>query len=70
MIKRSFQITLGIIVISLGIAGLFLPFLQGILLIILGINILSPYHGQKLLHKIKELWFKICKSCRDRNILK
>lgn len=54
MIKRTTQIILGSIVILIGIAGLFLPFLQGIILIIIGINIISPYHGQKLFGHLKK----------------
>lgn len=58
MIKRTAQIILGSIIILIGIAGLFLPFLQGILLIIIGINIISPYHGQRILKHIKNVWDK------------
>jgi hypothetical protein len=40
--KRAARIVGGVFCIMLGIAGLFLPFLQGILLLVLGLSLLSP----------------------------
>ena len=37
----------------LGVAGLFLPILPGIALIILAILLLFPRHGEQLLQKVK-----------------
>ncbi|MFH1064207.1 MAG: hypothetical protein V1729_03950 [Candidatus Woesearchaeota archaeon] len=49
---KTIQYTLGISLILLGIAGLFLPILQGILLIGLGILVLRG-------HKVKDVWHNI-----------
>ena len=40
-IKRWLKITFGVIFVVLGIAGLFLPFLQGILFLAIGISLLA-----------------------------
>lgn len=47
---------LGIILIILGIVGLFLPFLQGLIFITAGIGLLG---NKKLLYKLKRLLAKI-----------
>lgn len=45
MIKRWVLVSVGWIAVSLGVAGLFLPLLPGILLLIVGLWILSSeYH--------------------------
>jgi uncharacterized membrane protein YbaN (DUF454 family) len=45
LVKRVFWLTLGWSFLGLGIAGLFLPVLQGILFILIGLTILSTeYH--------------------------
>jgi uncharacterized protein YqgC (DUF456 family) len=41
------------ILLILGVAGLFLPILPGIALIILAVLLLFPRHGEQLLHKVK-----------------
>jgi len=41
LIKRAFKLTLGWTFLVLGIAGLFLPVLQGILFILIGLGILA-----------------------------
>lgn len=43
----------GIVLLLLGIIGLFLPILQGWLFIALAIPLISPEHGKKLIEKIK-----------------
>jgi hypothetical protein len=48
---------IGIILITLGIAGLFLPLLQGILLIIIGASLLGNKHLIKIIKKI-QAYFK------------
>lgn len=55
-IKRLIRITIGILLIILGIIGLFLPFLQGILLIVAGLLILEYPPITKFVHKLKEKW--------------
>ena len=55
-IKRLIRVIAGILLIILGIAGLFLPFLQGILLIVAGLLILEYPPITRLVHKLKEKW--------------
>jgi len=38
---RAGRVTLGIVCLVLGVAGLFLPFVQGILLLVIGCSLLS-----------------------------
>lgn len=57
-VKRWLQIGGGIFLIILGIAGLVLPFLQGFLLILAGIMLISPEHGKKILKHVKGWWKK------------
>lgn len=56
MLKRIFRYTFGILFLILGVAGLFLPILQGILFIIVGLLILAPESRriQRLLDKLRE----------------
>lgn len=41
-VRRWLRIALGSTLLALGIVGLFLPFLQGVLFIVLGLSLLSP----------------------------
>ena len=45
--------TLGILLILIGIVGLFLPILQGVVLILLGINLFNPQLYKKIIKKFK-----------------
>jgi uncharacterized protein len=38
---RAGKITVGVLLLALGVIGLFLPFLQGILFLIMGLSLLS-----------------------------
>jgi uncharacterized membrane protein YbaN (DUF454 family) len=60
-VKRVAMLAVGWAFILLGIAGLFLPVLQGILFLLIGLFILSSEYvwAHKLLHKIKERFPKI-----------
>ena len=60
-IKRVAMLVVGCAFILLGIAGLFLPVLQGILFLLIGLFILSSEYvwSHKLLHKIEERFPKI-----------
>lgn len=60
-VKRIGVLVLGWIFIVLGIAGLFLPVLQGILFLLIGLIILSTEYvwAHKLLAKIKARFPKI-----------
>ena len=55
-IKRILVLVAGWIFILLGIAGLFLPFLQGILCLLIGLYLLSHEYAWagRLLNKIRE----------------
>ena len=53
-LKRVLILSSGSFFILLGIAGLFLPFLQGILFLIVGLVILSK--ESKTAHRILEYW--------------
>jgi uncharacterized protein len=55
-IKRVALLVVGWAFILLGIAGLFLPVLQGILFLLIGLFILSSEYvwAHKLLHKLKQ----------------
>jgi uncharacterized protein len=56
MVKRFFRYTFGIFFLILGVIGLFLPILQGILFIIVGLLILAPESKkiQRLLDKLRQ----------------
>lgn len=47
------RITVGLILLLLGIIGIFIPFLQGWLLVAISISLISPEHGRKMV-----LWAK------------
>lgn len=55
-LKNGLLTILGIILIILGIAGLFLPFVQGILLIVIGTSILSyrTERGKEVFENLRE----------------
>lgn len=48
----------GIILLLIGIISLFLPFLQGVLLIAIAIPLISPKHGRMASDKIKSWYAK------------
>ncbi len=60
-VKRALVLVIGWTFILLGIAGLFLPILQGILFLLIGLFILSSEYvwAHKLLHKLKARFPKI-----------
>ncbi len=76
-ITRIIVITLGWIFITLGIAGLFLPFLQGILFLFIGLYFLShnSIWAKKLLSRLKKKYpslntkFSEIKA-KNKNLLK
>ena len=55
-VKRIGRIVLGVICLILGVAGLFLPFLQGILLLVVGLSLLSTEseRARNWLERLKE----------------
>ena len=65
--KRLLKLTAGWFFIILGILGLFLPFLQGILFLLIGLFILSqelPW-AARLLEKLKTRFPKVTKLMHD-----
>lgn len=52
--ENSVREMLGIILVVLGIIGLFLPFLQGIAMIALGLTLLGVTHLREHVAKIKD----------------
>ena len=62
MIKRSLQITGGLLLIILGFIGWFIPIMPGTALMFSGILLITPTHGQKIINWIKEKWTKIRKT--------
>jgi len=70
-LRRLTTLTLGWLLILLGIAGLFLPILQGIAFILLGLYVLSreSHTARKLLKNIRERYPKLDRrlhAMRDR----
>lgn len=60
-LKPILRITAGVILLLLGIIGLFLPILQGWLLIFIAIPLIHPEYGKKMVEKLKtwkEKWRK------------
>lgn len=53
------RISAGLALLMLGLIGLFVPILQGWLLIFLAIPLISPEHGRRMIAKIKEWKEKI-----------
>jgi uncharacterized protein len=63
-VKRVTLLVVGWAFILLGIAGLFLPVLQGILFLLIGLFILSSEYvwAHKLLHKLKQRFPRIAEQ--------
>ena len=51
---KLIRICAGLVILMLGIIGLFLPILQGWLLILIAIPLISPEHGKKMVMKLKQ----------------
>jgi uncharacterized membrane protein YbaN (DUF454 family) len=54
-VKKALALAAGWIFIVLGVIGLFLPFMQGVLFIMIGLTILSSEYvwAHQLLHKVR-----------------
>lgn len=66
-LKRLLKLTAGWLFIILGVLGLFLPFLQGILFLLIGLFILAqelPW-AARLLEKLKARFPKVTQSLHD-----
>lgn len=58
-IKKIIRITSGVLLILGGIAGLFLPVIQGTAMIIGGILLVHPPLGKKLIKPFKKVYHKV-----------
>lgn len=56
---KLIRLGIGFVILMLGIIGLLIPILQGWILILIAIPIISPEHGKKMLAKVKEWKNKI-----------
>lgn len=52
-LKTVIRTSVGLVILMLGIIGLFLPILQGWFLILVAIPIISPAHGKKMVVKLR-----------------
>jgi uncharacterized protein YqgC (DUF456 family) len=59
MINKTIKKTLGVLLIIIGIAGLFLPILQGVAMIIFGISLVHPILYKKIIKKLKKFYHRI-----------
>jgi len=51
---KTLRVSVGVAILMLGIIGILLPFLQGWILIMIAIPIISPEHGKRMVAKLKE----------------
>ena len=52
------RIFFGVVMVLAGFFGLFLPFLQGLAMIILGVYLIAPEKGRRIVSRGKELFNK------------
>ena len=64
--NKALQYTIGIVLIVVGIAGLFLPLLQGVLLILLGVFILKADTSRGIWTAMKEKYRKLRTSHKKK----
>lgn len=55
----TLRVSAGLVILMLGIIGLFLPILQGWLLIFIAIPMISPAKGKQMVIKLKTLGARI-----------
>lgn len=55
-IRRKVKIAVGVLLLALGVVGLFLPFLQGVLFLIMGLTLLSTEstRAKEYLHYVQD----------------
>ena len=58
-IKKFIRTTFGILLILVGIAGLFMPVLPGIVMMGVGISLVNPVLGKKIMKRIKKFYHRI-----------
>ena len=67
MIKHIFRISFGIILIIIGIIGIFLPFIPGLLLILLGSAVILEKNPKVLFSEIAEKVKRKMRAKQDEN---
>jgi len=69
-VKRLLRIVFGWIFVAFGIAGLFLPFLQGILFLLIGLYLLShdSRWARRLFLRIKERYPKLYRKFKETRV--
>ena len=55
-LKKIIRVTSGVLILLLGIIGLFLPVLQGVAMIILGIHLIYPDKAKKIIRKGRKMF--------------
>lgn len=65
-LKNILRIGAGLILLMIGIIGLIIPILQGWLLILIAIPIISPKYGKKMITKVKEKIYAFRRRDPDR----
>jgi len=58
-LKKAIRIFSGVCLILGGTAGLFLPIIQGIAMIVVGILLINPRLGKKLIKPFRRIYYKI-----------
>jgi len=62
MLKKWFKKILGVFLVILGIAGLVLPFLPGVAMILGGLALVGNSRAEKTLEQVQEWWRKMWKK--------
>ena len=60
--KRIIRVFVGVVLVVVGVVGLVLPFLQGIVMIVFGVYLVSPRRGKRFAKRVKGLFVKKRKS--------
>jgi len=67
MIKHVFRISFGVVLIIIGIIGIFLPFIPGLLLILLGTAVILEKNPRVLFSEIAEKVKRKMRAKQDEN---
>lgn len=68
MIKHIFRISFGVVLIIIGIIGIFLPFIPGLLLILLGSAVILEKNPKVLFSEIAEKVKRKMRAKQDENV--
>ncbi|MBU0471098.1 MAG: hypothetical protein KKF89_06320 [Nanoarchaeota archaeon] len=67
MIKKTFFLVLGIILVVIGVIGLFLPFIQGIITILAGFYLIGKVKKLKFMDDLESFLKRKYQECKPRN---